>query len=160
MRRSIDLVRIIGAACSIAASVIPSVAQTVTAPDAVAVVGDAIPSPLTRAAPDATRGRAVVLDRATGNCLICHKVPVPSEPFQGNLGPDLAGVGTRFSAGQIRLRLVDQSRLNPATLMPPFYRTADLTRVDTRYAGEPALSAQEIEDVVAYLSSLRDAPRE
>ena len=100
------------------------------------------------------RGRRIVLDRETGNCLICHKVPEPAEPFQGDLGPDLSGVGTRLTAGQIRLRLVDESRLNPQTLMPPYYRVEGLSRVSARYRGKPVLTAQEIEDVVAYLGTL------
>ena len=128
----------------------------VVAPSAIAVSGDAITAPLTSATPDPDRGRAIVVDRGNGNCLICHKLPAPSEPFQGTIGPDLAGIGRRLTAAQIRLRLADQSRLNPATLMPPFYRTQDLVRVDSRYAGRPVLTALEIEDVVAYLGTLKE----
>jgi sulfur-oxidizing protein SoxX len=127
-----------------------------TMPDAVVVAADAIAGPLTNTPGDAARGRAIVLDRANGNCLICHKVPVPGEPFQGEIGPDLAGVGLRLNEGQLRLRLVDESRLNAATVMPPYYRTAGLTRVDPRYRDKPALTAAEIEDVVAYLATLKD----
>jgi L-cysteine S-thiosulfotransferase len=97
-----------------------------------------------------------VLDRANGNCLICHQVPEPSEAFQGDLGPDLKGIGSRLSAAQMRLRLVDQSRLNSATLMPPFYRTEGLLRVAPKFAGQPVLKGNEIEDVIAYLVSLKD----
>ncbi len=122
---------------------------------AVAVTGDAIVEPLpATAAGDPARGRRLVLDRETGNCLICHTVPEPNEPFQGDLGPDLGGIGTRLTAGQIRLRLVDESRLNPQTLMPPYYRVDGLNRVAARYRGKPVLTAQEIEDVVAYLGTL------
>ena len=119
------------------------------------VEGGAIPEPLAGAVGDAARGRRIVLDRATGNCLICHKVPEPGEPFQGELGPDLAGVGGRLDAGELRLRLVDQSRLNPATVMPPYHRVEDLLRVARQHQGKPVLGAQEIEDVVAYLGQLR-----
>ena len=126
------------------------------APQSIVIVGDAIPAPLTAAPADAARGRAIVLDRSGGNCLICHRVPEPAEMFQGTIGPDLAGIGRRLSAAQIRLRLADQSRINPATMMPPFYRTQALTRVDGRYAGKPALTAAEIENVVAYLSALKE----
>ncbi len=118
-----------------------------------AVTGDAIPQPLTATAGDAARGRRIVLDREVGNCLICHKLPEQGELFQGDLGPDLTGIGSRLSAGQLRLRLVDQSRLNPATLMPPYYRVDGLNRVAVRYRGKPVLSAQDIEDVVAYLGA-------
>lgn len=97
-----------------------------------------------------------MLDRETGNCLICHRVPEPGEAFQGEIGPDLRGVGSRLDAGQIRLRVIDMSRLNPSTVMPPYYRTEGLTRVMAKYRGKPVLDAQEVEDVVAYLASLVD----
>jgi L-cysteine S-thiosulfotransferase len=117
--------------------------------------GDGIVSPLDGRTGDAGRGLAIVLDRAVGNCLICHHVPVEAEPFQGELGPDLAGVGLRLSAAQIRLRLVDENLLNPATMMPPYYRVDNLKRVAPVYEGKPNLTAQQIEDVVAWLSSLK-----
>lgn len=120
------------------------------------VVGDAIPGSLTGRSGDVARGRRVVLERENGNCLICHNVPEPQERFQGDLGPPLAGVGSRLTAAQIRLRLVDQTRLNAATIMPAYYRIDRLVRVAERYAGKPVLSAAEIEDAVAYLASLRD----
>lgn len=141
--------------CAMVAAVTVARAGDV-APEAIVVVGDAIPSPLTPAAGDAARGKTIVLDRANGNCLICHRLPVPGELFQGEIGPDLGGVGQRLSAGQLRLRLVDQTRINPATVMPPYYRVAGLERVDPRYRGKPALKAEEIEDVVAYLATLGD----
>lgn len=118
-------------------------------------VGDSIPEPLTEMPGDPERGRHIVLDRETGNCLICHRVPERQERFQGELGPDLAGVGSRLTAGQLRLRIVDQSRFNPATLMPPYYRVDRLTRVAEQFRGKPALTAQEVEDVIAYLQTLR-----
>jgi L-cysteine S-thiosulfotransferase len=132
----------------------PAFAQT--APAAIVIVADTIPLPLSPAIADPSRGRAIVLDRANGNCLICHQVPEPSEAFQGDLGPDLKGIGSRLTPGQMRLRLVDQSRLNPATLMPPFYRTHGLVRVAPKFAGMPVLKAGEIEDVIAYLMTLKD----
>ncbi len=120
------------------------------------VVGDTIPSPLDGLIGNSDRGRRLVLDRETGNCLICHQVPVASEPSQGDLAPTLAGVGSRLTAGQIRFRMVDQSRLNPATLMPAYHRVEGLTRVADKYRGKPVFSAQDIEDVVAWLTSLKD----
>lgn len=120
------------------------------------VVSDGgIAKPLAGLTGDAERGRAIVLDRAVGNCLICHQVPIPSERFQGELGPDLAGVGSRLTEARIRMTLVDQSRLNPDTLMPPYHRTSDLKNVAEAYKGRPVLSAQQIEDVVAWLVSLK-----
>jgi sulfur-oxidizing protein SoxX len=116
--------------------------------------GDEIAEPLTRRAGDAARGEGIVRDRRNGNCLACHVLPV-DETFQGEIGPALTGVGARLTAGQIRLRLVDQRLLNPDTLMPPYHSVTGLTHVAPEYAGQPALAAQEIEDVVAYLASLR-----
>lgn len=120
------------------------------------VKGDAVPQALGGLKGDAARGLAIVLDRRRGNCLICHRLPIEGEPFQGELGPALAGVGSRLTAGQIRLRLIDQSRINPDTIMPPYYRTQGLTNVAPEYRGHPALEAQEIEDVLAYLTSLKE----
>jgi L-cysteine S-thiosulfotransferase len=115
------------------------------------VVGDAIPQSLTGQAGDPQRGRNIVRSREGGNCLLCHRMPIPEERFQGNIGPDLAGVAARLSEGQIRLRIVDASRPNPETIMPPYYRVEDLRRVLTAYRDKPVLSADEIEDVVALL---------
>jgi sulfur-oxidizing protein SoxX len=120
------------------------------------VVGDAIPEPLTGAAGDPAKGRAIVANRQVGLCLLCHSGPFPEERFQGTLAPDLAGAGTRWSAGQLRLRIVDSTRLNPATIMPPYYRIDDLTRVAPAFAGKPVLNAEQIEDVIAYLATLKD----
>lgn len=119
-------------------------------------VGDAIPEPLTDTPGDPERGRQIVLDREVGNCLICHKVPEPTERFQGEVGPDLSGVGSRLTAGQLRLRIVDQSRLNPRTLMPPYFRVDRLALVAKQFRGKPVLTAQQVEDVVAYLQTLRE----
>ncbi len=127
------------------------------------VVGDAIPQPLmdfksggSVFTGDAGRGRVIVTDRAMGNCLICHQVPEPNERFMGDLAPDLKGVGARLTPGQIRLRVVDQSLINPNTIMPPYHRTDRLTRVPYRFRGWPLLTALQVEDVVAYLSTLKD----
>src|SRR5882762_7200596 len=121
-----------------------------------AVVGDAIPASLTGTGGDPARGQAIVLDRRLGACLLCHTGPFPEEKFQGTLAPDLSGAGSRWSAGQLRLRLVDATRLEPATIMPPYYRVDGLTRVGSPWFGRPILTAQEVEDVVAFLTTLRD----
>jgi L-cysteine S-thiosulfotransferase len=120
------------------------------------VVGAAIPDSLTGAKGDAQRGRAIVANRQVGLCLLCHSGPFPEEKFQGNLAPDLAGAGSRWSEGQLRLRIVDASRLYPETIMPPYYRVDGLARVAASFKGKPILSAEQIEDVVAYLTTLRD----
>jgi len=119
-------------------------------------VGDAIPESLTGVKGDAERGRGIVVNRQVGLCLLCHSGPFPEEKFQGTLAPDLKGTGARWPEGQLRLRIVDASRLNPNTIMPPYYRTEGLTRVAPAYQGKPVLSAEQIEDVVAYLATLRD----
>lgn len=121
-----------------------------------AVVGDAIPASLTGRPGDPARGRAIVADRHLGLCLLCHSGPFPEERFQGTLAPSLAGAGSRWSEGQLRLRLVDGRRLNPDTIMPPYYSTEGLTRVAPAWAGKPVLGAGQIEDVVAFLATLRE----
>lgn len=119
-----------------------------------AVTGDAIPASLTGAAGDPARGRALVLSR-TSTCILCHSGPFPEEKFQGDLAPDLSGTGGRWTEGQLRLRIVDASRLNPATIMPSYYRIDGMVRVGTAWRGKPILSAEQIEDIVAYLVTLR-----
>jgi sulfur-oxidizing protein SoxX len=122
------------------------------------VVGDSIPAPLGGLRGDAARGRALVLDRQRGLCLLCHSGPFPEERFQGNLAPSLSGAGRRWSEGQLRLRLVDSKRLNPDTIMPSYGRTEGLHRVAPAFRGRPVLAHQEIEDLVAYLLTLREEP--
>jgi sulfur-oxidizing protein SoxX len=124
------------------------------APAPLRVVGDGIPEPLA-AAGDPTRGRALVLARESANCVLCHAVPDPSLRFSGTLGPSLDGVGRRLTLAQLRLRVADNLRVNPASVMPSYYKTDGLDRVSTAYAGKPILSAQEVEDVVAYLGTLQ-----
>ena len=120
------------------------------------VVGDAILASLTGKRGDAERGRAIVLNRQVGLCLLCHSGPFPEERFQGTIAPDLKGAGTRWSEGQIRLRIVDPGRLNAGTIMPAYYRTETLTRVAPAFQGKTVLSAEQIEDVVAFLATLRE----
>jgi L-cysteine S-thiosulfotransferase len=117
---------------------------------------DTIPTPLTGAKGDPVRGRAIVANRQVGLCLLCHSGPFPEEKFQGTLAPDLKGSGSRWSEGQLRLRIVDASRLKADTIMPAYYRVEGLTRVAPAFQGKPVLTAEQIEDVVAYLATLRD----
>jgi L-cysteine S-thiosulfotransferase len=119
------------------------------------ITGDSIMQSLTGAPGDATRGRALVLER-TSTCILCHSGPFPEEKFQGDLAPSLAGSGSRWSEGQLRLRLVNASRLNATTIMPSYYRVDGLERVAPTWRGKPILSAEQIEDIVAYLASLRE----
>jgi sulfur-oxidizing protein SoxX len=118
------------------------------------IIGDTIAEPLTAGKPDPARGRDAFLDTERGHCLRCHQVASINAPFQGTLGPDLTRVGDRLSAAQLRLRLIDASRVNPNTVMPPYHRVHGLHQVGARYQGRPILTAAEIEDVVAYLVTL------
>jgi len=119
------------------------------------IVGDGIPDSLTGRPGDAAHGRALVLDR-TSTCILCHSGPFPETRFQGDLAPNLAGAGSRWTTSQLRLRLVDASQLDPATIMPSFYRVDGLVRVGQNWRDRPILSAEQIEDIVAYLTTLRD----
>ena len=132
---------------------IPAVAET---PQALyKVVGDAIPRSLTGQPGDPVQGRRIVADRQRGLCLLCHSGPFPEQPLQGNLAPSLAGAANRWSIGQLRLRIVDAGRVSPGTIMPTYYRSQGLVQVAPDFAGKPILTAEQIEDVVAYLATLR-----
>ena len=118
-------------------------------------VGDGVPAALTATPGDALRGRAIVANRQLGLCLLCHPAPIPEQPLQGNLAPDLAGSGSRWSEAQLRARLVDARRLNARTTMPPFHAAGGLERVGAAWQGKPVLDAQQVEDVLAYLLTLK-----
>jgi sulfur-oxidizing protein SoxX len=122
------------------------------------VVGDGIPTPLTADKPNVENGRRVVTERQSGLCVLCHSGPFPEARFQGDLAINLAGTGSRWTEAQLRLRLVDAAQINPQTIMPSYYRIDGLQRVGWQWRGQPVLSAQQIEDVVAFLRTLRDTP--
>ena len=105
------------------------------------------------------KGRAIVADRQRGLCLLCHSGPFPEARQQGDLAPSLEGAGSRNSVGKLRLRMVDSRRLNPATIMPSYYRTEGLHQVGQSWQGKPVLTAEEIEDVVAFLATLKTPQR-
>lgn len=117
---------------------------------------DSQTAPLSPDPGDPARGREVVIGR-DGNCLLCHALLETGAVFMGDLGPGLSGVGARLNAAQLRLRLVDPQRANPDSIMPAYARTGGLTRVGNSWRGKPILSAQQIEDAVAYLVTLRAA---
>ena len=119
------------------------------------IVGDGISQSLTGAPGDAAQGRKLVLNRST-TCILCHSGPFPETRFQGDLAPDLSGSGTRWRVDQLRLRLVDASHFNADTIMPSYYRIDGLARVGKNWTGKPILTAAQIEDIVAYLATLRD----
>ena len=120
------------------------------------VVGEAIPAPLTAEAGDPVRGRAVVAGRQVGTCVLCHAGPFPEERLPATIAPDLRGVADRLSAGQIRLRLVDPRLVNPETVMPAYFSQEGLVRVGRAWRGRTVLTAQQIEDAVAFLMTLKE----
>jgi len=150
----------LSAVMAAAIAAIGQVAMAASAPAAVGgryvVDGDGITTPLTSTAGDAVRGRAIVANRQVGLCLLCHTGPIPEERFQGNLAPDLQGAGGHWSTAQLRLRMVDASHFNPTTIMPSYYKTDGLNRVAAGFQGKTILDAQQIEDVVAWLQTLKE----
>ena len=119
----------------------------------VSIEGDAVPASLTGGPGDAARGRAVFVSRDDGHCVLCHRIEGLDAEFQGDVGPPLTGIGARLTAGQIRYRIIDAQRIWPDTVMPAYYRTEGLRQVGHEYEGQPALSAQQIEDLVAFLEA-------
>ena len=122
----------------------------------VAGAQEGISNSLTGTPGDPARGRTIVGSRQVGLCLLCHSGPFPEERFQGNLAPGLEGAGSRWTEAELRQRIVDSSQINPATIMPAYHRTEGLTRVAPAFRDRPVLSAQQIEDVVAYLMTLKN----
>jgi len=116
---------------------------------------DSIPKSLTGKPGDPKKGRKWVVNRKLGNCLACHILPV-NQPYMGKIGPSLIGAGSRYNPGQLRLRVVNMKLLNGDTLMPGFYRVKGLKRVHKKFKGKTILSAQQVEDIVAYLSALKE----
>jgi L-cysteine S-thiosulfotransferase len=160
----------VGAGLWVGVAAGPAAAQGVPAPLPVAgptpvqgvapyqVVGDGIPRPLMGMVGDAARGRAIVARRDQGFCLLCHRAPVAEAPQQGNLASDLTGAGQRWTPAQLRLRVVDPRYLQPDSLMPAFHRTVGLSQVGAAWKDRPVLTAQDVEDVVAYLTTLKETP--
>jgi len=115
-----------------------------------------IPESLTGTAGDPIEGRKLAINRKLGNCLACHTMPVPEQAFHGEVGPTLIGVASRLDEGEIRLRVVNPKVVNPDTIMPSFYRTEGLHLVMKSFKDKPILTAQQVEDVVAYLMTLKE----
>jgi sulfur-oxidizing protein SoxX len=117
------------------------------------ISADGVPQPLTATPGDAAHGRALLLARENANCILCHAIP--EARFSGNLAPPLTGIGARLSAAQMRLRVADNARVNPKTIMPSYFRSEGFVGVAAQYRGKTVLTAQEVEDVVAYLQTLK-----
>ncbi len=116
----------------------------------------AIEKPLCGFIGDAERGKAIASDGSKGNCLACHQLPIDGVEAYGTIGPPLEGVGSRLTQGFIRLRVVDTRNINPMSIMPGFYRDPDLiNRPGKDTVGRTFLTAQQVEDVIAYLVTLK-----
>ena len=117
--------------------------------------GDGIPSALTSRAGDPVEGEEVFANRDRGHCVLCHVVSTLDAEFQGNVGPALSDIGDRLTPAQLRLRIADYQIIRPGTLMPSYYRNHDLYQVGAEFTDDPVLTAQELEDLVAYLGTLK-----
>lgn len=117
--------------------------------------GNSIPKSLTGKAGDAKKGRALAIDRKMGNCLACHAMPIPEQAFHGEVGPSLEGIASRMSEGEMRLRIVNPKVVNKGTIMPAFYKKDGFTGVLKKFKGKTILSAAQIEDIIAYLKTLK-----
>jgi sulfur-oxidizing protein SoxX len=116
---------------------------------------DAIATSLTGKIGDPVNGKKLATNRKKGNCLACHSMPIPEQAFHGNIGPSLKGISNRYSEGELRLRIVNPKVLNSETIMPAFYKADGFNRVMKKFAGKTIISAQEVEDIVAYLMMLK-----
>ncbi|TCS64306.1 sulfur oxidation c-type cytochrome SoxX [Varunaivibrio sulfuroxidans] len=130
-------------------------AAQVTAPNDVVIKDDTVPQSLTGVAGDPIRGRKIVINRKKGNCLACHDIKdIPEQPFHGQTGPALEHIPEHHSVAEMRMRLVDSKMINPATMMPSFYKLGQY-RVLKGFRGKTVLSAQDVEDVIAYMMTLK-----
>jgi sulfur-oxidizing protein SoxX len=118
------------------------------------VVDNTIPASLTGKAGDPVAGKELAVQRKKGNCLACHVMPIPEEQFHGEVGPDLSNVGSNYTEAELRMRLVDPKVLNPDTIMPAFLKpgTHDVLK---KFKGKTIIKAQDIEDIIAYLMTLK-----
>lgn len=128
------------------------------APGDVNIVEGVVEAPLTDKAGDPKAGRAIFANRKQGNCLACHMVTdlLDSEQFHGEVGPPLDGVADVYSAGELRARIVNPKTELPDTIMPSFYRVGGTNRTGEKFAGKTILTAQQVEDVIAYLQTLKE----
>ena len=116
-----------------------------------------IPAALTGAPGDPAAGAKAIAGRSLGNCLACHAISkLADEPFHGDVGPSLDGVASRYTPAELRLQIVNNKIVNPDSVMPGFFTTGDLVGVRKQFEGKTILTAQQVEDVVAFLSTLKE----
>ena len=120
------------------------------------IVNGAIEKSLTGKPGNSINGKKIAIKRKKGNCLACHAMPIPDQQFHGEVGPDLSGVASRYSAGELRARIVNPKLINASTIMPAFLKSQGLHRSLDKFKGKTILSAQEIEDVISYLMTLKE----
>ncbi len=141
-----------------------SPAASETAASAVTFEDGAVNASLTGAPGDAVSGKKIMTTAALGNCVACHQIAaMPEVEFQGNIGPDLDGAADRWSEAQLRGLVSNAKMTFDGTFMPAFYKTEGYIRPGAAYSGKapegelpPILSAQQVEDVVAYLLTLKE----
>ena len=131
-------------------------ALALAAATTVSAQSDGMEAPLTYVAGNAAKGRAIVANRQQSLCLLCHSGPFADAQLQGNIASNLSGAGSRWTAGQLRLRIVDAKQLNPNSIMPAMHKLEGLQNVSRAWRDKPVLDAQQVEDVVAFLLTLRD----
>ena len=128
------------------------------APSDVAFVDGAVMASLTGAAGNAENGRKVFANRKLGNCLACHmNEDLAEQPFHGEVGPPLDGVADRWSPEELRGIVSKSKMMFDDTIMPAFYIDTGYIRPLENFEGKSILSAQDVEDVVAYLLTLKDS---
>ena len=133
-----------------------AVADTV-APSDVAFTDGAVMASLTGVAGDPAEGRKVFVNRKLGNCLACHmNADLNEHSFHGEVGPPLDGVGNRWEVAELRGIVTNAKMMFDGTIMPAFYQDSGYNRTLTKFEGKAILSAQQVEDIVAYLTTLTD----
>ncbi len=128
------------------------------APGEVPFTDDGVTVSLTGMPGNAEAGASVFKDRKLGNCLACHANQAMSkELFHGDVGPALDGVADRWSEAELRAIVTDSKKgLSEDTVMPGFYSLNLGAHVADDFKDKTILSAQQVEDVVAYLSTLKE----
>lgn len=148
---------LLAAAVVVATGTSGAMASDAVGPTAVAFEDGAVTASLTGQAGDPAEGAKVFMNRKLGNCLACHiNADMEEQPFHGEVGPALDGVADRWSEAELRGIVSNSKEMFPDTIMPAFYRDAGFNRTLEKFDGKTILSAQQVEDVVAYLLTLKE----